>query len=77
MGTDEYTLTKEDIGQRLTFVYVPVNFEGKFFHHASVLLLFFFSLLYLILFIVICNVPVFSTTFRAGREAYVCNFPDS
>ncbi|XP_073129269.1 187-kDa microtubule-associated protein AIR9 [Henckelia pumila] len=28
-GTNEYTLTREDIGQRLTFVYTPVNFEGK------------------------------------------------
>ncbi|GFP95964.1 187-kda microtubule-associated protein air9 [Phtheirospermum japonicum] len=28
-GTNEYTLTKEDIGQRLVFVYVPVNFEGQ------------------------------------------------
>ncbi|KZV48806.1 hypothetical protein F511_09227 [Dorcoceras hygrometricum] len=28
-GTNEYTLTREDIGRRLTFVYTPVNFEGK------------------------------------------------
>ncbi|CAA0823754.1 187-kDa microtubule-associated protein AIR9, partial [Striga hermonthica] len=28
-GTNEYTLTKEDVGRRLTFVYVPVNFEGQ------------------------------------------------
>ncbi|KAL0398272.1 UNVERIFIED_CONTAM: microtubule-associated protein AIR9 [Sesamum radiatum] len=28
-GTNEYTLTKEDVGQRLTFVYTPVNFEGQ------------------------------------------------
>lgn len=27
-GTAEYTLTKEDVGQRLAFVYVPMNFEG-------------------------------------------------
>lgn len=27
-GTSEYTLTMEDIGRRLSFVYVPVNFEG-------------------------------------------------
>lgn len=30
MGTNEYSLTKEDIGRRLAFVYIPVNFEGKF-----------------------------------------------
>ncbi|KAL3616841.1 hypothetical protein CASFOL_039235 [Castilleja foliolosa] len=28
-GTNEYTLTKEDVGHRLAFVYVPVNFEGQ------------------------------------------------
>ncbi|KAK6150135.1 hypothetical protein DH2020_017660 [Rehmannia glutinosa] len=28
MGTNEYTLTKEDVGRRLAFVYVPVNFEA-------------------------------------------------
>ncbi|KAL0363622.1 UNVERIFIED_CONTAM: microtubule-associated protein AIR9 [Sesamum calycinum] len=28
-GTNEYTLTKEDVGRRLTFVYTPVNFEGQ------------------------------------------------
>ncbi|KAK4254784.1 hypothetical protein QN277_010113 [Acacia crassicarpa] len=28
-GTSEYTLTKEDIGQRLAFVYIPINFEGQ------------------------------------------------
>ncbi|KAK6932089.1 hypothetical protein RJ641_001713 [Dillenia turbinata] len=28
-GAAEYTLTKEDVGRRLTFVYVPINFEGK------------------------------------------------
>ncbi|KAK4440224.1 microtubule-associated protein AIR9 [Sesamum alatum] len=28
-GTNEYTLTKEDVGRRLTFVYIPVNFEGQ------------------------------------------------
>ncbi|KAL2467410.1 microtubule-associated protein [Abeliophyllum distichum] len=28
-GTNDYTLTKDDIGQRLAFVYVPVNFEGQ------------------------------------------------
>ncbi|PON54757.1 LRR domain containing protein [Parasponia andersonii] len=27
-GTSEYTLTKEDVGQRLAFVYIPINFEG-------------------------------------------------
>ncbi|CAH9134676.1 unnamed protein product [Cuscuta epithymum] len=27
-GTNEYTLMKEDVGHRLAFVYVPVNFEG-------------------------------------------------
>ncbi|KAL1555754.1 187-kDa microtubule-associated protein air9 [Salvia divinorum] len=29
MGTNEYSLTKEDIGRRLAFVYLPVNFEGQ------------------------------------------------
>ncbi|KAI4370946.1 hypothetical protein MLD38_019233 [Melastoma candidum] len=28
-GTAEYTLTKEDVGCRLAFVYVPINFEGQ------------------------------------------------
>ncbi|KAL4200686.1 hypothetical protein AMTRI_Chr02g212440 [Amborella trichopoda] len=28
-GTSEYTLTKEDIGVRLGFVYIPINFEGQ------------------------------------------------
>ncbi|RVW39510.1 microtubule-associated protein AIR9 [Vitis vinifera] len=28
-GTAEYTLTKEDVGRRLAFVYVPMNFEGQ------------------------------------------------
>ena len=27
-GTSEYTLTKEDVGRRLAFVYIPINFEG-------------------------------------------------
>lgn len=29
MGTNEYSLTKEDVGRRLAFVYIPVNFEGE------------------------------------------------
>ncbi|TQD70518.1 hypothetical protein C1H46_043948 [Malus baccata] len=28
-GTPEYTLTKEDVGHRLAFVYIPINFEGQ------------------------------------------------
>ncbi|XP_038987888.1 187-kDa microtubule-associated protein AIR9 isoform X2 [Phoenix dactylifera] len=28
-GTTEYTLTKEDVGRRITFVYIPVNLEGQ------------------------------------------------
>ncbi|KAA8519385.1 hypothetical protein F0562_013641 [Nyssa sinensis] len=28
-GTTEYTLTKEDVGRRLAFLYVPINFEGQ------------------------------------------------
>ncbi|KAL8108441.1 187-kDa microtubule-associated protein AIR9 isoform X1 [Apium graveolens] len=28
-GTTEYTLTKEDVGRRLAFVYIPTNFEGQ------------------------------------------------
>lgn len=27
-GTSEYTLTKEDVGRQLAFVYIPINFEG-------------------------------------------------
>lgn len=28
-GTSEYTLVNEDVGQRLAFVYIPINFEGQ------------------------------------------------
>ncbi|EOX96967.1 Outer arm dynein light chain 1 protein isoform 1 [Theobroma cacao] len=28
-GTSEYTLTKEDVGRRLAFTYIPINFEGQ------------------------------------------------
>ncbi|KAJ8762645.1 hypothetical protein K2173_010666 [Erythroxylum novogranatense] len=28
-GASEYTLTKEDVGQRIAFVYIPINFEGQ------------------------------------------------
>ncbi|GMI70655.1 AUXIN-INDUCED IN ROOT CULTURES 9 [Hibiscus trionum] len=28
-GTSEYTLTKEDVGRRLAFIYIPINFEGQ------------------------------------------------
>ncbi|KAM1883329.1 hypothetical protein ACFX13_004704 [Malus domestica] len=28
-GTSEYTLTKEDVGHHLAFVYIPINFEGQ------------------------------------------------
>ncbi|XP_050287911.1 187-kDa microtubule-associated protein AIR9 isoform X2 [Quercus robur] len=28
-GTSEFTLTKEDVGRRLAFVYIPTNFEGQ------------------------------------------------
>ncbi|XP_072986679.1 187-kDa microtubule-associated protein AIR9 [Typha latifolia] len=28
-GTTEYTLAKEDVGLRLKFVYIPINFEGQ------------------------------------------------
>lgn len=28
-GTSEYTLTKEDVGHYLSFVYIPINFEGQ------------------------------------------------
>lgn len=27
-GTSDYTLTKEDVGCCLAFVYIPINFEG-------------------------------------------------
>ncbi|XVE94227.1 hypothetical protein REPUB_Repub01dG0263600 [Reevesia pubescens] len=27
-GTSEYTLTKEDVGRRLAFIYIPINFKG-------------------------------------------------
>ena len=29
-GTSEYTLTQEDVGTHVTFVYIPANFEGWF-----------------------------------------------
>ncbi|XP_065846855.1 187-kDa microtubule-associated protein AIR9 [Euphorbia lathyris] len=29
MGTAEYTLTKEDVGRHMVFVYIPINFEGQ------------------------------------------------
>ncbi|VFQ97381.1 unnamed protein product [Cuscuta campestris] len=35
-GTNEYTLTKEDVGRSLAFVYVPVNFEGQEGKSASI-----------------------------------------
>lgn len=28
-GTSEYTLAKEDVGRRLAFIYIPINFEGQ------------------------------------------------
>ncbi|KAJ4702992.1 microtubule-associated AIR9-like protein [Melia azedarach] len=28
-GISEYILTKEDVGRRLAFVYIPINFEGQ------------------------------------------------
>ncbi|WVZ21289.1 hypothetical protein V8G54_008611 [Vigna mungo] len=28
-GTSEYTLTKEDVGSCVAFVYIPINFEGQ------------------------------------------------
>ncbi|XP_022748727.1 187-kDa microtubule-associated protein AIR9-like isoform X2 [Durio zibethinus] len=28
-GTSEYTLTKEDVGRRLAFKYIPINFKGQ------------------------------------------------
>lgn len=31
-GTYEYTFTKQDIGRRLVFVYIPINFEGLSFN---------------------------------------------
>lgn len=36
-GTPEFTLTKEDVGQRLAFVYIPINFEGQEGESVSVL----------------------------------------
>lgn len=27
-GAAEYTLTREDVGSRVVFTYIPVNFEG-------------------------------------------------
>ncbi|KAI6706023.1 hypothetical protein NL676_008985, partial [Syzygium grande] len=36
-GTSEYTLTKEDVGRRLNFVYIPINFEGQEGESVSVL----------------------------------------
>ena len=28
VGATEYTLTKDDVGCRLSFIYIPINFEG-------------------------------------------------
>ncbi|KAM7505783.1 hypothetical protein LguiB_004687 [Lonicera macranthoides] len=28
-GTTEYTVTKEDVGRRVAFLYIPINFEGR------------------------------------------------
>lgn len=28
-GTIDYTISKEDVGHRLTFAYIPINFEGQ------------------------------------------------
>ena len=39
-GTSEYTLTKEDVGRVLAFIYIPINFEGMstaFLHCGTVL----------------------------------------
>ncbi|ONI11137.1 hypothetical protein PRUPE_4G089200 [Prunus persica] len=36
-GTSEYTLTKEDVGHRLAFVYIPINFEGHEGESVSIL----------------------------------------
>lgn len=27
-GAAEYTLTREDVGSRVVFTYIPINFEG-------------------------------------------------
>lgn len=27
-GASDYTLTREDVGSRVVFTYIPVNFEG-------------------------------------------------
>lgn len=35
-GAAEYTLTREDVGSRVVFTYIPVNFEGKEGESASV-----------------------------------------
>ncbi|XXG74688.1 hypothetical protein AAC387_Pa07g3344 [Persea americana] len=35
-GTAEYTLNKEDVGRRLQFIYIPINFEGQEGKSASV-----------------------------------------
>ncbi|XP_010519077.1 PREDICTED: 187-kDa microtubule-associated protein AIR9-like [Tarenaya hassleriana] len=34
-GTSVYTLTQEDVGRRVTFVYIPTNFEGQEGEHVS------------------------------------------
>lgn len=43
-GTSEYTLAKEDVGRRLAFIYIPINFEGM----SASLLFEVFSLLFTI-----------------------------
>lgn len=36
-GTTEYMLAKEDVGRRLKFVYIPINFEGQEGESASIM----------------------------------------
>ncbi|KAK9155120.1 hypothetical protein Sjap_002600 [Stephania japonica] len=36
-GTSEFTLTKDDVGHQLSFVYIPINFEGQEGESASIM----------------------------------------
>lgn len=65
-GTSEYTLIKEDVGQRLAFVYIPINLEGLVFGLDMIISVFF-------LLFVTSFYNTFGVSFRSGREIFVCH----
>lgn len=64
-GTSEYTLTKEDVGRVLAFIYIPINFEGM-----STAFLNCSNVLYMVNILISqrssCNI-IIGIPFRAGR----------